>query len=395
MSASTMRHLRLTSASQDLNPRAGPVRLAARPWGRGWGRGVATVSKVALGWRSMQSSAVPATLEAVLDPEWLGWALDDIGDADRVVGVEETGSSKTLAQKVRFRVTVEGSDGQRRSKAYCVKAHLDGSPGSDLVAEARFYRDLAPRLEVRMPRPYYTAVDESAAQAMVIMDDVVGGGGRFLSAHSPYSLDVTRDSLGQLARLHASTWSGARSADLGWLSPRLGEMAALFPQDVLQSLLDDGRCADVAPELHDAGTLIEAVRRTAAHAITCVIHGDTHSGNVYLDRDGRAHWLDWQVVQLGNWATDISYHLATVLDVETRRAHEAELLRHYLGELESLGGPAIGWEAAWEMYTLSFSYGYFLWAITRISSRAVVLVHMPRLAAALADHDTFRRLGVI
>jgi hypothetical protein len=33
--------------------------------------------------------------------------------------------------------------------------------------------------------------------------------------------------------------------------------------------------------------------------------------------------------------------------------------------------------------------------ITRISSRAVVLIHIPRLAAALTDHDTFRRLGVI
>jgi hypothetical protein len=36
-----------------------------------------------------------------------------------------------------------------------------------------------------------------------------------------------------------------------------------------------------------------------------------------------------------------------------------------------------------------------LWVITRVSSRAVVLIHIPRLAAALTDHDTFRRLGVI
>ena len=137
------------------------------------------------------------------------------------------------------------------------------------------------------------------------------------------------------------------------------------------------------------------MRRTGAHEVTCVIHADPHSGNSYLDADGRACWLDWQIVQRGHWTTDVSYHLATVLDVEDRRAHEAELLRHYLRELESCGAPAPPWDDAWEQYTLGFSYGYFLWVITRISSRAVVLIHIPRLAAALTDHDTFRRLGVV
>ena len=42
-------------------------------------------------------------------------------------------------------------------------------------------------------------------------------------------------------------------------------------------------------------------------------------------------------------------------------------------------------EKAWEQYGLSFSCGYFIWVITQIGSRAVVL----------ADHDTHRRLVVI
>jgi hypothetical protein len=101
------------------------------------------------------------------------------------------------------------------------------------------------------------------------------------------------------------------------------------------------------------------------------------------------------VVQHGTWSPDISYHLATVLDVETRRAHEAGLLRGHLEELESNGVAAPAWEEAWNQYTLRFSWGYFLWVTTQISSRAVVLIHIPRIAAALTDHDTFRRLGAI
>ncbi len=135
--------------------------------------------------------------------------------------------------------------------------------------------------------------------------------------------------------------------------------------------------------------------KTAEAPATCVLHGDTHSGNVYLVAVGRACWLDWQVIQTGHWSTDVAYHLATVLDTEDRRTHEAELLRHYLRELDALGVAAPSFDEAWESYTLGFSFGYFLWAITRISSRAVVLIHIPRIAAALTDHDTFRRLGVL
>ncbi len=343
----------------------------------------------------MPSTTCPSTLDGILDRHWLGAALDDIGDEDSIVAIDIVDSSKTLAEKVRLSVTVEGPDGHRRTRAYCVKAHLDGSFRNTLLSEARFYGELAPFVDVRTPRAYYTAVDETTEQAMIIMDDVVGNGGRFLNAHAPYSLDTVRGSLGQLAGLHASTWGVARTADLEWLAPRIRDMADLVPGEILQSLLDDGRGPDIGPELRDAANVVEAVRRTAAHDVTCVIHGDTHSGNVYLDSAGRASWLDWQVVQHGNWATDISYHLATVLDVETRRAHEGDLLRHYLDELERRGIAPPPWESAWEQYTLSFSYGYFLWVITQISSRAVVLIHIPRLAAALTDHDTFRRLGVV
>jgi hypothetical protein len=85
---------------------------------------------------------VPTTLGAVLDPGWLRHALDDVDQDDRIIEVDEIDSSQTLAQKVRFLVTVERADGARRTRAYCVKAHLDGSPGTDLLSEARFYGEL-------------------------------------------------------------------------------------------------------------------------------------------------------------------------------------------------------------------------------------------------------------
>jgi hypothetical protein len=100
-------------------------------------------------------------------------------------------------------------------------------------------------------------------------------------------------------------------------------------------------------------------------------------------------------VQTGNWAQDLAYHLATVLAIEDRRTYERELVRLYLTELAAHGGPSIDYEEGWELYRRSFSYGYLLWVITQIRGRDEVLAHMPRLAAALSDHDTYRLLGVI
>ncbi len=336
---------------------------------------------------------VPRTIEELLAPTWLAWALDDIAVDDVITSVEPVGDSKTIAEKVRFAVTVRDRHGDTRTRPYCAKGHFDGGPDT-LGPEAHFYRELSPRVGVRTPRAYYTGIDESTGRALVVMDDVTGIGGRFLDAHEPYPVETVRSSLEQLAVLHGATWGDPVPDGCGWLRPKMTDMAARFPAPVLQSLLDDGRADGLPAEVRDGERLQAALLATAALPHTNVIHGDTHSGNVYLDADGRACWLDWQVIQPGHWAVDVAYHLSTVLDVDTRRDHEVELLRWYLERLAAHGADPPDWDEAWGMYTAGFAHGYFLWTITRISSRAVVLIHVPRIAAALTDHDTFGRLGV-
>lgn len=333
---------------------------------------------------------IPEDAETILDPGWLAQALAIEGD-DHIVAVERVASSKTVADKLRFSVTIDGAGGAR-TVPLCAKGHFRDAINS-LEGEASFYRHLQPRLGVRTPRPWYTGIDPDSGRGLIVMDDIVALGGRIGDAHEPYAMATCRDTLGQLARLHAGTWDDPRW-EVPWTAPRVAPMADVFPTERLQELLDDGRGPDLPPVLRDASVLRAAMHRTAERAPTCVLHGDTHSGNAYLDADGRACWFDWQVVQRGHWSIDVAYHLGTVLDIEDRRAHEVELVEHYLAELSSHGVAAPSFDDAWEAYALGFTWGYFLWVITRISSRAVVLLHIPRLGAALTDHDTFRRLGV-
>jgi len=340
---------------------------------------------------ALPAMTVPTTYDELLDPAWLHAALDDIGPDDRIVAVERTGTSKTRAEKLRFAVTVEGPNG-RRVGTYCAKAHLDGTP-SGSVTEARFYLDLAPRLDVRMPHVHYAAVDDNDA-SIIIMEDVVAAGGEFMSPHHPLSVETVRSTLSQLARLHGSTWGLSAVADVAWLGNGL-ERFTMYEAAMLQKLLDDGRAEGFAPELLDAGNLLAALERQAEHGITCLLHGDTHTGNVYLDAERRGCWYDWEVVQLGHWAQDVAYHLSTVLSIEDRRAHERDLLRHYLDELAAQGAPAPTFDEAWDLYRRSLSYGYLLWVITQIRGRDEVLAHMPRIGAAMTDHQTYRLLGVV
>jgi aminoglycoside phosphotransferase (APT) family kinase protein len=335
---------------------------------------------------------VPDDATTVLDPAWLATALDLVTDGDRIVDVEPGDSSRTVAEKLRFTVTVEGADGGRRRHPLCAKGHF-GDGFNSLLTEAHAYRDLLPGLAVRAPRAHYCGIDDAGGRGLILMDDVDGLGGRFVGSLAPYPVETCRDSLGQLAALHAGTW-GAEGWSAPWLAPRVARMARMWPAGTLQDLLDDGRAADVPPVLRDAGALQAAMAATAEVPATCVLHGDTHSGNAYFDRDGRVCWLDWQVAQRGHWSLDVSYHLGTVLDTDTRRTHERDLLEHYLAALAGHGVTPPPWDEAWERYTLGFTWGFFLWTITRISSREVVLIHLPRLGAALADHETFPRLGV-
>ena len=139
--------------------------------------------------------------------------------------MESTDTSKTRAEKLRFAVTVEGSDGLD-VRFYCAKAYLDGA--GSIMAEARFYRDLAPRLSVRRPRVPYVAIDADTNASIIVMEDIVASGGLFMNPHRTFSIDVTRESLSQLARLHGSTWGLAsrrrRRVARGQSSPGWGHV---------------------------------------------------------------------------------------------------------------------------------------------------------------------------
>jgi aminoglycoside phosphotransferase (APT) family kinase protein len=86
-----------------------------------------------------------------------------------------------------------------------------------------------------------------------------------------------------------------------------------------------------------------------------VVHGDTHIGNLF-DDGGRTGFLDWGVINVTTPLRDASYFITMAMQIEDRRAHERDLLGHYLEARTALGGQPIGWDDAWQAHRLHALY---------------------------------------
>jgi len=336
----------------------------------------------------------PRDLEAVLEPAWLSRALAPHLGGAHVVEVVVVELLATQATKVRLALRFDGDESGLPAHI-CIKGVLTdtGCPTAASLGETRFYRDMAACLPVRVPDCLYAGFSEHQDNGVIIMRDIKAAGGLFMTALVPLAPDDARDTLSQIAALHAATWNGSAPYAQGWMGRFLDRMAldGLLPADTLQDLLDGDRGAPLPVEIKDAARLQRALALLArqGHAEpNCLVHGDAHAGNLYRDAGGIGI-VDWQIFQQGEWALDIAYHVASVLTPEDRRIHECGLLDHYRHELKAKGGPDLDRDHAWVRYRSAMLYGYYLWTITRKVEAPVILEFVRRLGLAVADLDSF------
>jgi hypothetical protein len=335
----------------------------------------------------------PTRLNDVLDPAWLTAMFADRfpGAVVRAVTVVET--LVTQATKVRLRLDIEGDC--RAPSDICIKGILIPTqvPSTASVVETRFYRDCAARQPVRVPRCVYAALNEAGDNGIIVMHDEIAAGGTFLSALTRFTPGETRQTLDQLAQLHAAAWHYRPLYDLPWVPRFLDQIAVspIMPLDRLQTLIDGPKGVRLPSAVRDASRLQRGVAALAAQIRTrpaCLVHGDAHAGNIYRNAEGFG-LVDWQVLQKGEWAQDVAYHLAAVLSLEDRRTHERSLLDHYRDRLAALGGPRLAAEEAWLRYRAAMLYGYFLWAITQRVDPEITEVFTYRLGTAVDDLDSY------
>lgn len=341
---------------------------------------------------------VPATLDAALDPAWLSQALASVSGGATVSSVEVVEVLKTVATKIRFAVTFEGSN---ESHGFCLKGLLDvdemtARGGPTCVLEGDFYCNVAPRVNVRVPEAVSVVTDREAQQSVLIMRDLIANGAHFCSALEAFDADQALASLGQLAQLHAGS---AFLDGAPWIRPRAAELARAnyVSAEQLQELMDGPRKQGVPAGVLNAERLIEGVKELANRDEArwqFMIHGDSHAGNNFRTAQGPG-LIDWQLLQRGGWALDVAYHLCAVLPVELAEKEERRLMREYLAMMRGAGFEMPGEEEAWGQYREAVMYGYYLWAITKRVDPPIIKLFFNRLGNAAARHDSFALLGAV
>jgi Phosphotransferase enzyme family len=343
----------------------------------------------------------PSDEATVISPEWLTEVLDQRYPGAVVVATTVTQRLETVATKVRFRLRYadDKSGGAPAPPALCAKGYFNPAVrsrmGQGRPTEVEFYRDIASTIPVRMPTCIHAGVDEDTRHGLILMEDLIEQGATFLDPRSVYSPEAAAGSLDQLAALHASHWVDPILPAM--FPPRLEALAGVFDAAALQAQLDDGRVDGLPDEVRDGDRLkrsMLALANVGRGLPGCLVHGDVHTGNIFLSPDGDPGLIDWQVAQCGGWALDVSYHLATVLDPDVRAESERSLLDHYLDRLAARGTTPPEREEAWWLYRSHLPYGYFLWGITRAVERPVIEHLIGRLASAVAFHGSFGLLDV-
>jgi aminoglycoside phosphotransferase (APT) family kinase protein len=161
------------------------------------------------------------------------------------------------------------------------------------------------------------------------------------------------------------------------------------------------RCAAVPAVMRDPERIDKAfwvhLTQLARDRPFCLLHGDTHPGNGFVDVDGTHGFYDWQSIAKGPWAFDIAYHIVTSLDVAERRRRELELIQFYLQRLAEYGvSSPPSFDSAWLQYRRYIAYGLHIWITNpaHFQSEANCTALTTRLTAAAADLDFFGAWGV-
>lgn len=349
---------------------------------------------------------LPLTAEGVT-AAWLTAGLATRYPGVAVAQVEPVETVDGTATKIRLRLAYD-PHGRREGlpDRMCIKggfgAHREYMGRIGIYGgEVRFFNEVAPLYELARPASFFGLAQPDPVQGIVALEDLHARGVTFARATRPLSVELARAGLDSLAALHGQSWGDDRPRRLG-VEPVLPDTVERILQDFYAALPERfaaprGFAAPVV--LHDPDRLraaFAAYRAEVQRRAVCLVHGDAHIGNAYVEPDGRVGFVDWQTVALGPWVHDVNYFLVSALDVPDRRAHERDLLGHYLEALATSGGSAPGLDEAWCDYRRATVYGFLSWLcnLDVWQPPEVNTATYARFGAAMLDHDTYAALGM-
>ncbi|KAI6082455.1 kinase-like domain-containing protein [Hypoxylon rubiginosum] len=215
------------------------------------------------------------------------------------------------------------------------------------------------------------------------MDDLREKEYTFGSALEAWPIGRVAAGVEQLAALHA---------DYPWLTSNYEEVMIGFTENWDQVVLGPGQ-PPVPASIKNKEQTVAAMKKhfaTKNPRFLCLIHGDPHPGNTFIDKDDKPSFLDRQTVHIGSAFHDVAYFVVGALSIDDRRKYELSILHYYLVKLAALGGPTLTTndERVTEEYKKSIMAGIG-WILTpyEMQREECVTAMVERYSAAFEDHN--------
>lgn len=270
--------------------------------------------------------------------------------------------------------------------------------------EVTFFNSVAPSVDVPMPVCYFAAVDTTTGENIVALEDLKAY--RCGDQVDGVGVDEAKLIIDAIAPLHAAFWGRTDQPLLDNAMRVDSSYAEAFPPSLDMTwencvkLFPHAIAADVLPEVSRYVEGLRGVMKLMGQRTQTFVHGDVRLDNVMFGT-GEQHpvmLVDWQAVMVSNPAHDLSYMLSQSLDVEVRRAHEAELVEYYHAALLRNGVTDYSLEQCYDDYDVGvlflFSYPLIIGGFCDMSPRAVQLAEavLERSSATVSDRNLLRLL---
>ncbi len=318
----------------------------------------------------MTVGVIPAAAHEIT-PRWLTATLRGNGVIASDVSVTDARGAPLgngqLGQVIRIELQYNQIDGGPDSMVAKLPAREDGRRQfAEAIgaydAEVRFYRDIAPGIDMAVPGVFGSAFDPATGRFILLLEDLSATtvpGDTVAGA----SLEQTSTALRALPGLQKATWHLPRLVNDPWWGDhgRSHMVFALAPPAL--PLLEERFGSELASDYLDIVRWVAAVAdRLPAVVWTApfvIAHGDYRLDNMLFSAGlgGPAlSMIDWQAARLGPPPLDVAMFLGPNLDPQLRRSHERELLREYHQGLVSAGVDGYSFDDCWRSYRLCVLY---------------------------------------
>jgi len=255
--------------------------------------------------------------------------------------------------------------GELPKRLFMKMVNIDlGGEESFSDSEVTYYmRDYVDVKNAPLLRCYDAAYSAELKRYHILLEDVAQT--HFQAADKAPTLEYGLALAEGLAILHAHWWGEKRLAESGApihdaahiqmfvdnAEPGMGHIVSRFSSEL------DPHWGSLMRDLFSKHPQTMIHRSQSLNGFT-LIHGDTGNANILVPRheDRPIYIIDRQPF---NWSLttwlgvyDIAYAIVLDWDIETRRAHETQILKHYHGHLIKNGVLNYSWEQLYDDYRL-------------------------------------------